>query len=71
MKDSARQVKFDNPIPVDVEIQDLEVDHIKLTNEIENKVRELLTIRVNVTLVEPGSLGRTVYKTPLTRVRNS
>lgn len=71
VKDSARQVKFDNPIPVDVEIQDLEVDHIKLKNEIENKVRELLTIRVNVTLVEPGSLGRTVYKTPLTRVRNS
>ena len=71
VKDSARQVKFDNPIPVDVEIQDSEVDHIKLKNEIENKVRELLTIRVNVTLVEPGSLGRTVYKTPLTRVRNS
>lgn len=70
VKDSAHQVRFDDPIPVDVEISDPGVDSRNLKNEIENKVRELLTIRVNVTLVEPGSLGRTVYKTPLTRVRN-
>lgn len=70
VKDTAQQVRFDDPIPVDVEIHDTSVDKQKLQKEIENKVRDLLTIRITATLVEPGSLGRTVYKTPLVRVRN-
>jgi phenylacetate-coenzyme A ligase PaaK-like adenylate-forming protein len=69
VKDTAEQVRFDDPIPVDVEIDKSSVDTQKLKKDIENKVRELLTIRINATLVEPGSIGRTVYKTPLVRVR--
>lgn len=70
VKDSAQQVRFDDPIPVDVEVHDTSLDMKKLKTDIENKVRELLTIRISATLVEPGTLGRTVYKTPLVRVRN-
>ncbi|MDD3473907.1 MAG: hypothetical protein PHS86_14080 [Syntrophaceae bacterium] len=70
VKDTAHQVRFDDPIPVDVEIDDLSGDLQKVKKDIENKVRELLTIRVNATLVEPGTIARTVYKTPLVRVRN-
>jgi phenylacetate-coenzyme A ligase PaaK-like adenylate-forming protein len=69
VKDTVEQVRFDDPIPVDVEINKSSVDAQKLKKNIENKVRELLTIRINATLVEPGSIGRTVYKTPLVRVR--
>jgi phenylacetate-CoA ligase/benzoylacetate-CoA ligase len=69
VKDTSEQVRFDDPIPVDVEINQSSVDTQKLKKDIENKVRELLTIRISATLVEPGSIGRTVYKTPLVRVR--
>ncbi|MFH0957380.1 MAG: phenylacetate--CoA ligase family protein [Pseudomonadota bacterium] len=71
VKDKAEQVRFDDPIPVDVEADRSSVDAQKLKRDIENKVRELLTIRINVTLVEPGAIGKTVvYKTPLVRVRD-
>lgn len=70
VKDTAHQVRFDDPIPVDVEINKSAIDLQKLKKDIENKVRELLTIRINATLVDPGSIGRTVYKTPLVRVRD-
>lgn len=70
VKEVAHQVRFDDPIPVDVEIKVSDIDPQKLKREIENKVRELLTIRINATLVAPGSIERTVYKTPLVRVRD-
>jgi phenylacetate-CoA ligase/benzoylacetate-CoA ligase len=69
VKDTAQQVRFDDPIPVDVEIIEASMHVPNLKKDIENKVRELLTIRINATLVDPGSIGRTVYKTPLVRVR--
>jgi phenylacetate-CoA ligase/benzoylacetate-CoA ligase len=70
VKDTAQQVRFDHPIPVDIEIQESSMNVPNLKVDIENKVRELLTIRIDANLVEPGSIGRTVYKTPLVRVRD-
>jgi phenylacetate-coenzyme A ligase PaaK-like adenylate-forming protein len=70
VKDSAEQVRFDDPIPLDVELKsDVDVEAKKLKKAIEDKVRELLTVRVDVTFVEPGTLQRTQYKTPLVRIR--
>jgi phenylacetate-CoA ligase/benzoylacetate-CoA ligase len=70
VKDSPEQVRFDDPIPVDVEMIETHAIPEILRKDIENKVRQLLTIRINVNLVKPGSIGRTVYKTPLVRVRD-
>lgn len=71
VKDRAEQVRFDNPIPVEIEADQSSVDAQKLKRDIENKVRELLTIKINAILVEPGAIGKSiVYKTPLVRVRN-
>ncbi len=69
VKDNAEQVRFDDPIPVDVEASESSVDAQELKRDIENKVRELLMIRIDATLVKPGAIGSTVYKTPLVRVR--
>jgi phenylacetate-coenzyme A ligase PaaK-like adenylate-forming protein len=69
VKDTAQQVRFDDPIPVDIEANESSVDLQTLKRDIENKVRDLLTIRINANLVKPGAIGRTVYKTPLVRVR--
>ncbi len=69
VKDTARQVRFDDPIPVDIEANEPVEDAQKLKRDIENKVRDLLTIRINANLVKPGTIARTVYKTPLVRVR--
>jgi len=69
VKDYAEQVRFDDPIPVDVEVRESVPDQMKLKRDIENKVRELLTIRIVVNTVRPGAIERTQYKTPLVRVR--
>jgi phenylacetate-CoA ligase/benzoylacetate-CoA ligase len=70
VKDTAQQVRFDNPIPVDVELKtDANIEPIKLKRGIEDKVREMLTVRIEVNFVEPGTLQKTQYKTPLVRVR--
>jgi len=69
VKDYAEQVRFDDPIPVDVEVRESVPDLTKLRRDIENKVRELLTIRIAVNTVQPGAIERTQYKTPLVRVR--
>jgi phenylacetate-coenzyme A ligase PaaK-like adenylate-forming protein len=69
VKDTAQQVRFDDPIPVDIEANESSLDPQTLKRDIENKVRDLLTIRINANLVKPGTISRTVYKTPLVRVR--
>jgi len=70
VKDTADQVRFDTQIPVDVELKgDSAIDPKTLKKKIENRVRELLTVRVEVTFVAPGTLQKTQYKTPLVRVR--
>lgn len=69
VKEYFSQVRFDDPIPVDVEVISLEQDLPRLKREIEGRVRDLLNVRVEVNLVAPDTLKRSQYKTPLVRVR--
>ncbi|AGL03182.1 phenylacetate--CoA ligase family protein [Desulfoscipio gibsoniae] len=69
VKENAHQVRFDTAIPVDIEVISLEENLPALKQEIEQKVRELLSARIEVNLVAPDSLPKTEYKTPLIRVR--
>lgn len=70
-KEHAHQVRFDGPIPVEVEAsQDLAEDRYEqLAGEIEQELRIHLQIRAAVTLLPPGTVPRTPYKTPLVHVR--
>jgi phenylacetate-CoA ligase/benzoylacetate-CoA ligase len=72
-KDHARQVRFDDPIPVDVEAsRELDAQRYDdIARGIEHELRSRLQIRTAVTLVEPETLPRTAYKTPLVHVRSS
>lgn len=69
VKDSAAQVRFDKPIPVDIEVLPSVEDKSRLKKDIENKVREILVVKIEANLVPPETIQRTVYKTPLVRVR--
>jgi phenylacetate-CoA ligase/benzoylacetate-CoA ligase len=69
VKDSPGQVKFDDPIPVDIEVKSGVQDPQRLKRSIEDKIRDLLTVRIEANLVPPESIERTPYKTALTRVR--
>ena len=69
VKDHAAQVRFDSPIPVDIEVKLTEVNPERLKKEIEDKIRDILTVRAAVNLVPPETIERTVYKTPLVRVK--
>jgi phenylacetate-coenzyme A ligase PaaK-like adenylate-forming protein len=69
VKDYAAQVRFDSPIPVDIEILPSVQDPAKLKRGIENAVREVLTVRIEANLVPPDAIERTAYKTPLVRVK--
>jgi phenylacetate-CoA ligase/benzoylacetate-CoA ligase len=70
-KDHARQVRFDDPIPLDVEASAaLAGDrYAEVARDIEQELRSQLQIRTTVTLVAPETLPRTAYKTPLVHVR--
>ncbi len=70
VKEKKDQVRFDFPIPVDIEVLPSVKNPDKLKNEIENKVRDLLTVRIKANLVPPQSIERTAYKTPLVRVKS-
>lgn len=70
-KEHANQVRFDAPIPLEIEARQ-GVDPARyalIGREIVEEVRQHLQARVEVTVVAPGTLPRTVYKTPLTQVR--
>jgi phenylacetate-CoA ligase/benzoylacetate-CoA ligase len=69
VKDHAAQTRFDSPIPVDIEIKPAVTNPAKLKKEIEDKIRDVLTVRVAANLVPPETIERTVYKTPLVRVQ--
>lgn len=69
VKDTATQVRFDDPIPVDIEVLPSVQDKAKLKRDIEAKVRELLVVKIAANLVPPETIERTAYKTPLMRVK--
>lgn len=70
-KDSPAQVRFEDPLPVDIEASADEPPERRaaLAADIEARVRAALQIRVAVNLLAPGALPRGVYKTPLVAVR--
>ena len=67
------QVKFDDPIPLEVEANmDLEETMVQdLLARVEATVRERLGVRVALEVVAPGTIPRTDYKTALVQVRDS
>jgi phenylacetate-CoA ligase/benzoylacetate-CoA ligase len=70
-KEAKDQVRFDDPIAVDVEaIDNLSGDSADaLRRAIETEVRNQLQIRVRVTVLEPRGLPKSVYKNSLVAVR--
>ncbi|MCX7180183.1 MAG: hypothetical protein NTX56_15935, partial [Proteobacteria bacterium] len=72
-KERKDQVRFDDPIPVDVEAApglDKAV-YAGLVQKIEHEVRNQLQVRIVVTLLDSGSLPRSVYKNSLLAVRGA
>jgi phenylacetate-CoA ligase/benzoylacetate-CoA ligase len=72
-KERADQVRFDDPIPVDVEAH-ASIDagvYPALADAIVQSVRAQLQVRLVVTVLAPGSLPRGVYKNSLLAVRGS
>ena len=72
-KDSREQVRFDAPIPLEVEAAPgLPAErHAALAQAIEALVRTQLQVRVAVAVVAPGSLPRSAYKNSLVAVKES
>jgi len=72
-KESKDQVRFDDPIPVDIEAASgLEkLRYAGIVQEIEHEVRTQLQVRIAVTLLDSGSLPRSVYKNSLLAVRGT
>ena len=70
-KDHADQVCHDTPIPVDVEAAPglAAGRYQEMARAVERELRARLQIRADVTLLDPGTLPRTTYKTPLLHVR--
>ena len=68
-KDHPDQVRYDTPIPVDVEAAPgLPADRYQeVARAIERELRTRLQIRADVSIVDPETLPRTSYKTPLLR----
>jgi phenylacetate-coenzyme A ligase PaaK-like adenylate-forming protein len=70
-KDRPDQVRYDAPIPVDVEATPglAAGRYDVVARAIERELRDRLQIRAAVTVVAPETLPRTAYKTPLLHVR--
>lgn len=70
-KERADQVRFDDPIPVEVEAAtSLPPErYAAVTAVIEAELRVRLQVRADVVVVPPGTLPRSAYKTPLVHVR--
>ena len=70
-KDRADQVRYDTPIPVDVEASPglAAGRYEEVARAIERELRARLQIRADVTMLTPDTLPRTTYKTPLLHVR--
>lgn len=72
-KDSKEQVRFDDPIPVEVEATpgfDM-TQASGLAQAIESTVRAQLQVRVVITVLDAGSLPKSAYKNSLLAVRAS
>lgn len=72
-KETKEQVRFDEPIAVDVEASPgLPADqYVGLGHAIEADVRSRMQVRVRVTVLESGGLPRSAYKTSLLAVRDA
>src|SRR6266702_1950749 len=70
-KDHADQVRYDTPIPVDVEAAPrLPADRYpEVARAVERELRVRLPTRAAVTILDPETLPRTTYKPPLLHVR--
>jgi phenylacetate-CoA ligase/benzoylacetate-CoA ligase len=70
-KDHPDQVRYDAPIPVDIEAAPGRAAgrYDEVARAIEGELRDRLQIRAAVTVVAPETLPRTAYKTPLLYVR--
>lgn len=72
-KERRDQVRFDDPIPVDVEMSPGmdKSAHPSLARDIEQEVRTQLQVRVAITVLDSGSLPRSAYKNSLLAVRGA
>lgn len=70
-KERKDQVRFDTPIPLEVEARDdlARERYAALAERMEQAVRRQLQVRINVTLVPRRTLPRSAYKTPLVHIR--
>jgi phenylacetate-coenzyme A ligase PaaK-like adenylate-forming protein len=71
-KEHPTQVRFDDPIPVEVEARpDVAAERYSLlARRVEEAVRSRLQVRVAVTVTPPGSIPRSAYKAALVQVRS-
>jgi len=67
-KQSAAQVRFDDPLPLEVELARPESDAEALRRRMEESIRERLRVRVAVELLDRGSIPVGEYKNALTYV---
>ncbi|GAA4415037.1 AMP-binding protein [Georgenia halophila] len=67
-KDSVDQVRFDDPIPLEIELPPDDADPDGFRKEVEEAVRTSLRVRVAVELLEPDSIPLGVHKNALTYV---
>jgi phenylacetate-CoA ligase/benzoylacetate-CoA ligase len=67
-KQSATQVRFDDPLPLEVELARSPSDAEALRRRIEGSVRERLRVRVAVELLDRGAIPVGEYKNALTYV---
>jgi phenylacetate-coenzyme A ligase PaaK-like adenylate-forming protein len=72
-KDYKEQVRFDEPLAVDVEsLSELTPTQLAvLSADIEQAVRAQLQVRITVTVLRTGELPRSVYKNAILAVRES
>ncbi|MGH9040847.1 MAG: phenylacetate--CoA ligase family protein, partial [Acidimicrobiia bacterium] len=70
-KERVDQVRFDDPIPVEVEAAgSLHAErYAEVAGRIDAELRRRLQVRASVTVVAPGTFPRGAYKTPLVHVR--
>lgn len=72
LKARADQVRFDEPIPVELEAAEpLPATQCEaIARDAEAAVRAQLQVRISLAVLPPGSLPRSQYKTPITQVRD-
>jgi phenylacetate-CoA ligase/benzoylacetate-CoA ligase len=70
-KQSSAQVRFDDPLPLEVELARPQSDAEALRRRIEESVRERLRVRVAVELLDRGSIPVGEYKNALTYVADA